>query len=134
VGRGLWLAVWVVLLLACARERQLGRQLSGGEIRELFADKTVQGHHDIHGYDFKSYYDPAGVYRSRQSDKKAARPARWWIAKDDICVRWDDTPEDLCRRMFVDDQGVYRKVKLAGDSRIVVVTFESFRSGNPERL
>jgi hypothetical protein len=128
--------VWplLVLALACARDRDVGRQLSGPEITELFAGKTVEGHHEIHGYDFRSYYEPTGTYRSHQSGKSAARSAKWWVRGDEICVRWDDTPEDLCRRMFVDTGGVYRKVKLAGEKRVIVVTFKSFSPGNPGKL
>lgn len=124
----------VFWLLACARDKDLGRQLSGPEITSLFAGKTVEGHHEIHGYDFRSYYEPNGTYRSHQSDKAAARSARWWVKGDEICVRWDDAPEDLCRRMFVDGSGVHRKVKVTGDERVVVVTFKRFSPGNPSNL
>jgi hypothetical protein len=134
VGRIAWAALLVVAALACARDRDLGRPLSGSEITPLFAGKTVEGHHEIHGYDFRSYYEPGGTYRSHQSDKSAPRSAKWWVKGDEICVRWDDTPEDLCRRMFVDASGVYRKVRVTGDRRQVVVTFKSFSPGNPNEL
>jgi hypothetical protein len=125
----------LALTIACGKERpELGRALAGAEIRELFAEKTVEGHHEIHGYDFESYYEATGTYRSHQSDKSAPRSAKWWVQGDEICVSWEDTPEDLCRRMFVDDRGVYRKVKVSGDERTVVVTFKSFTPGNVHHL
>ena len=103
-------------------------------MRSLFSGKTVKGHHDLHGYDFRSYYEPSGTFRSHQSDKPTARGAKWWVAGDDICIRWDDTPEDLCRRMFVDGAGVHRKVLVTGSEKRIVVTFESFVPGNAESL
>ena len=51
-------------VVGCGRcHPDVGRQLKGPEIQTLFAGKTVEGHHDIEGYDFKSYYEPTGVFR-----------------------------------------------------------------------
>lgn len=115
--------------------------MGGDEIRTLFSGKTVRGHHERFGYDFRSFYEPAqgdagGRFRSHQSDKAQVRAARWWIVEDWICIRWDDRPTDLCRNM-VDtgaSQGRYRKVEIDGDRRAIVVTFESFEEGNPQGL
>jgi len=127
-------ALVLTLIVGCKREVDYGRQLTGAEIQTLFSGKTVEGHHEVDGYDFKSFYEPTGVYRSHQSDKKAPRPAKWWVSGDDICIRWDDTPEDLCRRMFVDSSGKYRKVLVNARVKKVVVTFKSFTPGNTQNL
>lgn len=131
VLRRLGLAALALLLAACSGERDL----AGAEIQVLFSGHTVEGHHDVHGYDFRSYYEPTGTFRSYQNGAPTPRTARWWIAGDDICIRWDDEGEDLCRAMVVDRGGTYRKVKvLPGGERKIVVTFKSFTPGNPGRL
>ncbi len=117
----------VLGLVSCRDERQL----RGDEIRELFAAKTVEGRHEVHGYTFRSYYEPTGTFRSYQNGAKTPRKARWWLVGDDICIRWEDEPEDLCRIIVTDDDGRYRKVKVLPDGRHkVVVTFSSFTPGN----
>ena len=111
------------------------RDLIGSEIQALFADKTVEGHHEVEGYDFQSYYEPDGRFRSYEGPDKTLRAAKWWVHSDEICVRWDDKPQDLCRKMVVDGQGRYRKEKeLPGGRRKVVVTFKSFAPGNRYKL
>jgi hypothetical protein len=122
------------MLAASCRAKSDERFLTGPEIQTLFAGKTVTGRHEIHGYSFKSYYEPAGRYRSYQNDSKTPRRAKWWVAGDDICVRWDDTPEDLCRKMVIDAQRRYKKVLLVRGSQKLVVTFHSFTPGNPDKL
>ena len=136
---GLWrifsvFALLIALCGGCGRDSQYGRKLTGPEIQALFAGKTVEGHHEIDRYDFKSYYEPTGVFRSYQSDKTGARPAKWWVSGDLICIHRDDEPEELCRNMFVDPGGVYRKVLVTGRTHKVVVTFKSFTPGNPGNL
>lgn len=111
--------------------------LSGKEIKQLFRGKTVKGQHHVHGYSFKSYYDPGGTFRSHQSDKSEPRKARWWVKGNDICVHWDDEtpPGDLCRKIIRTDTGVYVKIKPRKDGdRVDIVTFDSFTPGNPENL
>lgn len=111
------------------------RDLIGSQIHALFADKTVKGHHEVEGYDFQSYYAPGGRFWSYEGPDKKLRTARWWVQTDQICVHWDDKPEDLCRKMVVDSQGHYRKEKeLSSGRRKVVVTFNSFTPGDALHL
>ena len=110
-----------------------GEALSGAEILALFSDRTVVGHHEVHGYDFRSYYATDGTFRSHQSGKPEPRDAKWWVSGDDICVEWADTPGSLCRGIVV-QAGVYRKVLDTGSGTKLIVTFESFTPGNPDNL
>jgi hypothetical protein len=111
------------------------QDLTGAEIKDLFAGKTVEGHHERKGYDFQSYYEPEGELRSYQGPEKKLHPGKWWVKGDDICIRWEGTSDDLCRKMVKDAEGNYRKEKVRGNgSRLVVVTFESFVKGNPHSL
>ncbi len=111
-----------------------GRWLSGAEIEALFSDRTVRGHHEVHGYDFSSYYRAEGTFRSHQSGKPKPRAARWWVAGDDICIEWNDTPGSLCRGMTLDDDGRYRKVLDVGGTTKRIVSFVEFTPGNPDNL
>lgn len=119
--------------LAGCGDASAARSLPGAEIEALFADRTVRGHHEIRGYDFRSYYADDGTFRSHQAGRAAPRAARWWIARDDICIEWQDSPGALCRGITV-EAGRYRKVLNAGGRTKVVVTFQSFTPGNPEAL
>ena len=107
------------------------RELKGKEIKALFANRSVSGHHEIHGYDFRSYYDPGGTLRSYQGDNKRPRHARWWIKRNDICIRWQDQRRDLCRRMVHDGKSYF---KVRAGSHKLVVSFKSFTPGNPWSL
>ena len=118
---------------ACSSDALDGRRLTGTEIQALFADHTVEGHHDVWDYDFRSYYDPAGTFRSHQSHRDTPRDARWWVAGDEICIEWADEPGPLCRIMLVED-GIYKKVLHRGDVTKIVVTFARFTPGNPDGL
>lgn len=117
--------------------------LSGAEIRQLFAGKTVSGYHVKRGYSFTSYYEPDGTYRSYQSyglvpdsfEDMEPRHATWVISSDQICITWQDTGEGpLCRHMIRDRAGNYTKVLKKGGRKITVVRFNSFEPGNPENL
>lgn len=111
------------------------KELSGDEITSLFADKTVKGHHERKDYDFRSYYAADGTFRSHQGPDGELHEGTWRVDGPDICIRWKDESEDLCRRMVQDPDGSYRKVKLRGRKPpLTVVTFESFTDGNPEDL
>jgi hypothetical protein len=137
------MAGWVLVatsVLGCDRgggeaSRGDGRDLSGVEITALFADKTVEGHHERKHYDFRSYYSADGELRSYQGPKKTKRLASWRVKGNDICVRWKDQTEDLCRRMVEGPDGSYRKEKVRKNgTRLVVVTFKSFTTGNAAGL
>ena len=128
-----WALVCVAVVAGCRGDPLDGRRLTGPEIEALFADRTVEGHHEVWGYDFRSYYDPGGTFRSHQSDKDAPRDARWWVAGDGICIEWADDPGPLCRIMLEKD-GTYRKVRHDETVTKTVVTFVRFTPGNPEGL
>ncbi len=127
----IWTALLLCLLLAgsaCSK----GRELSADEIRALFSDKTVQGFHEIKKYRFESYYDPLGVFKSWQDEKRILRTGKWWVTDNDkICIRWNRTDTDLCRRMITDDHNRYWKVKVSPvtGTRKRVVTFSMFEDG-----
>lgn len=124
-----------------AAKKQVGnpdeRTLTGAEIKKRFSGHTVRGRHERHGYEFESYYDEGGTFRSYQGGGKTPRKAKWWTRGNDICIRWEDQnpPGDLCRKMVVSAKGKYRKLKLTHDGRTIpIVTFESFEKGNPKKL
>lgn len=131
----------IALLVACDGGEGKDPAKSGdfdlkkAEIVALFAGKTVKGHHERKHYDFESYYEPTGSLRSYQGSDRKRREATWTVKNDEICITWQDDPEELCRKMVKAADGSYRKekVKKNGD-RLVVVTFESFTDGNPNKL
>lgn len=143
MGRLLALAlITITLTTACddGGEKATGDKtgavdLKRAEIVALFSGKTVRGHHERKNYDFKSYYEPTGELRSHQGKDGKVREATWAVKSDEICITWKDDPEELCRTMVKAADGSYRKekVKKNGD-RLVVVTFESFTDGNPDKL
>lgn len=109
--------------------------LTGDEIKQLFTDATVQGHHQLHRYDFISYYSE-NEFRSYQNDAKDPRLGKWWVTDSgDICIRWKTGKKDLCRQMIIDNDGVYKKVQLGflGQQKLIV-TFGSFEEGNDRDL
>ena len=112
------------------------RILSGDEVQALFADKTVSGFHEKYRYDFISYYEPRGTFRSYQGEAKELHVGQWWVNNSgDICIRWEKESEDLCRKMETDDQGRYWKVLIKDNgTRVPIVTFESFVEGNVDGL
>lgn len=117
----------------CKGDRR--RVMRASEIKALFAGKTVRGSHDKRGYEFRSFYQANGVFRSYQGDKKTPRVGKWWTAGDKICIRWRDGSRDWCRNMVTDERGRYWKVLIKGSSkRIPIVTFRSFERGNPDKL
>ena len=134
----------VILLLVVASligcSNGVGRRtLSGDEVRRLFAGKTVQGYHEKRNYAFISYYEPDGTFRSYQGGSKTPRHGNWSVSDNgDICVYWQDTNENLCRKMVTDNRGNYWKVLFKktrkGTKRILIVTFKSFTEGNPNNL
>jgi len=137
------LSVSLAFLVACdsggkggsSKTSAGGKDLTGAEITELFAGKTVEGHHERKHYDFKSYYEPDGELRSYQGPDKKLHKAKWQVKGDDICITWQDDPEELCRKMVKGADGSYRKEKVKRNgSRLVVVTFKSFQKGNPDKL
>lgn len=129
-----------ISLIGCGSTSTIGRRtLSGDEVRKLFAGKTVQGYHEKRNYAFTSYYEPDGTFRSYQGGSKTPRHAKWSVSDNgDICVYWQDTKENLCRKMVTDDRGNYWKVLFKktrkGTKRILIVTFKSFAEGNPNNL
>src|SRR5919108_1052874 len=134
--RGLGLALIGLLLCggiwfaAGPRGDPRWRKLPESEVRELFAGSTVEGYHELHRYNFKSYSHPSGSFKSEQDDKQSLREGQWWTtANGNICIRWQDEGRDLCRAMMVDDAGHYRKVQEGWRGR-VVVTFTRFAKGN----
>jgi len=131
--RWLWFPLGMAACVAGCGPSVEGRQLKGAEISTLFADHTVKGHHEIGGYDFRSYYEPNGTFRSHQSNAKAPKTARWWVFEDDVCIEWDADPGPLCRTM-VEQDGRYRKVLLLPKRAKTVVSFTAFIPGNPEGL
>ena len=115
------------------------RTLSGDEVRRLFAGKTVQGYHEKRNYAFTSYYEPDGIFRSYQGGSKTPRHGKWSVnGNGDIYVYWQDTRENLRRKMVTDDKGNHWKVLFKktpkGTKRILIVTFKSFVEGNPNNL
>ena len=115
------------------------RTLSANEVRKLFAGKTVEGYHEKRNYAFTSYYEPDGTFRSYQGGSKTPRHGKWSVnGNGDICVYWQDTRENLRRKMVTDDKGNYWKVLFKktprGTKRILIVTFKSFVEGNPNNL
>lgn len=126
------LLVWAGLTACRATGHPGDRTLDADEIHALFGDHTVVGHHQLHGYDFRSYYDADGGFRSHQSDKTAARPARWWCQDQRLCVRWQDTQQQWYR-LVVEHDGEYRKVDADEPTR-TIVTFQRFIAGNPDGL
>lgn len=116
------------------------RALTAAEVKALFAGKTVVGFHQKHGYAFRSYYEPAGTFRSHQTGAGRAeakpRQGRWWVeGSGRICVRWADGARDLCRTMVTDGKGHYWKILIKGNGkRIPIVRFESFTAGNAQKL
>ncbi|MCI5210704.1 MAG: hypothetical protein D3910_18390 [Candidatus Electrothrix sp. ATG2] len=132
----IWTALLLCLLLAVSACSK-GRELSADEIRTLFSNKTVRGFHEIKKYRFQSYYDPVGVFRSWQGEKRILRTGKWWVTdNDEICIRWNRTDTDLCRRMITDDNNQYWKVKVSpviGTHKRVVI-FSMFENGNPYEL
>ncbi len=146
--RGAILVVFALMAaVTCACDRTSDatgtdqRQLTGTEIQSLFSGKTVHGRHQLWNYDFRSYYEKSGTFRSHQlspgSEQRVMRSARWWVTDDQICIHWqdEDPPGDLCRHIFVDHQGNYTKVlKLKNGRHKLIVRFKSFAEGNPEGL
>ena len=121
------------LLGGCQRDDR--QELSASEVKALFAGHSVQGHHDVHGYDFRSYYEPSGRFRSYQDGAKSPRSGRWSVLSDGrICVRWQDMARTLCRTMVTDGRGHYWKIYKVRGRRKAIVTFRRFVRGNPERL
>ena len=126
----------IAALIGCSIGK---RVLSGDEARNLFAGKTVQGYHEKRNYAFISYYEPDGTFRSYQGGSKTPRHGKWWVNdKGDICIHWQDTGENLYRKMVTDNKGNYWKVLFKktprGTKRILIVTFKSFTEGNPNNL
>ena len=113
-----------------------GRQtLSGAEITELFAGKTVSGRHLRRGYSFTSYYEPGGTYRSYQNGASTPREANWYVTGDEICITWMNPYEGpLCRHMVRERDGSYTKVLKKHRKWIDIGDFHSFQAGNPQNL
>jgi hypothetical protein len=134
------LTVGVMLLLMLLTATGCGttdkRILSGDEVQALFSDKTVGGYHEKNRYYFISYYEPSGTFRSYQGEEKVQRLGKWWVTgSGDICIRWQEESEDLCRKMETDDNGHYWKVLIKDNGkRIPIVSFESFVDGNVNGL
>jgi hypothetical protein len=129
------LVLGVVAIVAAAGGCREDRVLSGEEARALFAGKTVTGYHEKKGYRFKSYYDPAGTFRSYQGGSSTPKHGKWWINESgDECVEWQgESP--LCRKIVTDDKGHYWKIKIKRNGkRILIVSFMRFFEGNPEKL
>ena len=122
-------SVALALLTGCSEQREL----SPLELQALFADKTVEGYHDVYKYKFRSYYDPAGTFRSYQDSSGRAQTAKWWVKGKAICIRWDGQATELCRAV-VAKGGRYRKVARIGGRTTTVVRFSRFRDGNPDHL
>lgn len=125
----------LALSAGCAEWRD-GRKLTGPEIRQLFAGKTVTGQHEKRRYSFESYYEPSGTFRSYQGGARTPRRGVWSVEHgDQICILWLDTSERFCRHMVTDDEGHYWKVLFKPDGvRVLIVSFNSFESGNPKGL
>ena len=131
------LAAWALLSLlmfghGCQRDSRT--VMEGEAIQALFASKTVKGHHDKHGYDFVSYYEPTGEFRSYQNGAETPRLGKWAVRGDKVCIQWKGETRELCRNMVTDGQGGYWKVLVKSDARIPIVTFKQFESGNPKGL
>jgi len=131
-GRITTLSIIILILLSISGCNGYGRVLSAEETRILFAGKTVKGYHEKKDYRFESYYEPNGHFRSYQNGSPTPRLGRWWVTEQgDICISWHDETGELCRKMMVDDAGQYRKVLFkSSGKRVLIVTFESFVSGN----
>lgn len=129
-----------ISLIGCGTAGRTGRRtLSGNEVRNLFAGRTVQGYHEKRNYAFISYYEPDGTFRSYQGGSKTPRHAKWWIdGSGGISIRWEDTGETFSRKIVTDDKGNYWKVLFKktpkGTKRILIVTYKSFTDGNPNNL
>lgn len=127
----------LVAAVGCGDKRSA---LSASEVKTLFSGKTVVGMHQKYGYAFRSYYEPAGTFRSYQTGKARAeakpRKGRWWVEDTGkICVRWADGNRDLCRTMVTDGKGHYWKILIKGNGkRIPIVRFNSFMAGNAQKL
>ncbi len=110
------------------------RALSGDEVYDLFADKTVTGTHEQRGYDFVSYYS-SSVFRSYQDGATTPRLGDWWLEGDLICISWHNDSDNLCRTIYTDDRGNYWKAldKSQGEP-VPIVTYHSLTEGNPNGL
>lgn len=124
--RSAWL-LFTVFLVGCSDDQAL----TGDQIQTLFSGKTVTGHHEVHDYDFESYYDADGTFRSYQDATGRPKRAKWWVASNDMCIQWETQSQPLCRPI-VSRGNTYRKVVKPNGK--LIVTFESFQPGNPKSL
>ena len=118
------------LLSGCSRS-----PLDADEVAELFADKTIQGTHKVHGFVCNSYYDPGGVFLSIRDGKQPALIGRWRVLEDGkIYIRWEDATEELCRNIVRSWSGKYTKVLIKGTGRrVTIVRYQAFARGkSPE--
>lgn len=116
------LLLGVFLAVGCGPDKGW-KELSQEEIRALFAGSNVEGYQELNDYRFRSYYDPAGSFRSVQGDENRVRLGRWWtIESGEMCIRWDGESRDLCRKIVSDQEAQYKKVR----GRDVVVSFTRF--------
>jgi hypothetical protein len=103
------------------------RDLSGAEIKALISGSTSTGYQDLYSYSFRRVYDPAGTFKSINSNSTTPRTGRWWISGNQECIRWDDQGQDLCRYIATDGQGHYKKELVDhGGRRKLVVTYYTF--------
>ena len=124
-------SVIVLLTVGCSSDT---RPMSGEEIYQLFADKTVAGTHEKHGFDFVSYYNYS-AFRSYQNGATTPRQGNWRMEGDNICIRWQNESESLCRPIYTDDRGNYWKVRDQSQGKqVLIVTYHSFTDGNPNSL
>lgn len=122
-------AVLALAFLAGCGDAEEGELLSAAEVRELFSEARVEGHHEKRGFAFRSVYLADGVFYSNREGETAQREGAWRVQEDgNICIRWKDDPEvpdEYCRRIARLDGGRYRKVLVKpGGKRVLIVSYE----------
>jgi hypothetical protein len=136
-----YILVFVGLLLGLALAINPGydRQLEGAEIRALLADAHVEGHHDLHDYDFDRTYRADGTFQQARRGAAEVELADWSIQGDEVCIQWEtgDT-RLLCRTVHTDDRGAYWKVMVKRNGhhkRVLTYTaFEDVATGADRRV
>lgn len=119
-------ALTVLLVAGCTPT-----PLDALDVRELFADHTIEGDHLKKEFSFRSYYDPSGVFFSIRDGQLPPLLGRWWVEDDGkICIQWETDPQALCRNMIRNPFGGYRKVLIGKNGKqIVIVRYRSFTAG-----
>jgi hypothetical protein len=105
-------------------------------VRELFADRTVEGEQLKKEFSFRSYCELSCVLLSIRDARLPLLFGRWWVEEDGrICIRWEMDLQTLCRNMIRSPFGGYRKVFVGKNGKqIVIVRYRSFTAANGAEL